>query len=249
MLRSQNDTVRELVDINSLNLSYIKEDLGVIRIGAATPLQKIIDNPDIKNLYGGILHQAALQTHHARMLRNASTIGGEIITTNPLSILYCSLLVLQAQVRIAGGEEFALAMNIFLNKKELAGGLLMEILIPYVKQHTYAGVATVATDGKSLPVICACVRLSLRNGKCENVKIALTGTEKVPQRFHLAESLLEERQLTNSTIELVADSVYKNYSPIADALASQEFRKHTSRLVAKKALMNCLDAIEDELMS
>ncbi len=248
LVLSQNDTVHELVDISSLKLNYIKEDMGVVRVGSTSPLQKIIDHPTIKKLYGGILCEATRLTHRSRMLRNCSTIGGELVTTNSLSVLYCALLVLQAQVRIAGGEEFALAMNIFLNKKTLAGGLLMEILVPHLKRDTYTGIAPISTDGKSSPLICACVRLSLQNGVCKNVKIALTGTEKVPQRFQNAETLLEDRKLTSGNIELAADAVYKSIKPISDNLASQEFRKEVSRLVVKKALNQCLESAEDESM-
>ena len=249
LLSSRNDTLRELVDINGLSLSYIKEDLGVIRVGATTTLQRLVGSPLIQRLYGGVLAKAAQLTRPTRMIRNLSTMGGELVTSNSLSVLYCLLLALQAQVRIAGGEEFALAMNIFLNKKDLAGGLLMEILIPHLKHHTYAGLASIATTEKSTPVICACVRLSLRNRTCREVKIALTGTKKVPQRFQAAEARLEENKLSNANIEMVAESVYKNYKPVADALASQEYRKETCRLVVKKALLQCLESAEEEMVA
>lgn len=245
ILASQNDAVREIVDIGALNLDYIKEDMGVIRVGAATPLQKIIDNPTIKKIYRETLCEATRLTHHSRLIRNQSTIGGELVTTNSLSVLYCVLLILQAQVRIAGGEEFALAMNIFLNKKDLSGGLLMEILIPYLKRSTYTGIAKIPANGKSNPLICACVRLSLQNGVCKDVKIALTGTQKVPQRFQVAEKHLEDRKLTDGNIELVSDAVYNSINPISDHFASQEFRKEVSRLVVKQALNQCLQSAED----
>lgn len=245
---SDDDTVRELVDVSALNLNYVKEEIGLIRVGATTPLQRFIENPVIKMLYGGMLYHATLLTQQSRMLRNVSTIGGELVTTHPLSVLYCALITLQSQVRIAGGEEFALAMNIFLNKKSVEGGLLMEILVPCLKHQTYAGMSFISSTRKSNPIICACVRLSLQGGKCKDVKISLTGCEKVPKRFHSAEIVLDGRELNNTSIELAADAVYKNYTPISDTLASSEFRKEVCRIVVKNALVKCLDSAETDLI-
>lgn len=247
LVPSQNDTVKELVDITGLDLDYIKEDMGVIRVGATTPLQKLVEEPLIRKMYNGIVSQAVSLTHHSRMLRNMSTIGGELITTNALSILYCVMLVLQAQVRIAGGEEFALAMNIFLNKKGIAGGLLMEVLIPYIRNRTYAGMGSISQPHQPSPLIFAGARLSLNKGLCENVKIALTGSERVPQRIPAAETLMAGRRLSSETIELVASRVYESYQPMTDSLASEEYRKEVSRLVVKKALTQCLEQAEEEL--
>ncbi|NIR70383.1 hypothetical protein GWN42_12290 [candidate division KSB1 bacterium] len=247
LVRSHNETVQELVDISSLRLNYIKEDVGLIRVGATTPIQELIENPKISNLSDGILTAAAFQSYYSRMIRNVATIGGELVQSNPLSVLYCALLVLQAQVRIAGGEEFALAMNIFLNKKGLNGGLLVEVLIPKMADRTYAALSTIQPDPKSPPIIAACSRLTLHKGLCRNVKIGVTATAKIPQRMQEAEIQLEEQRLSNANIESAAETVYDTYQPISDHLAGEEYRKEVVRLVVKKALNTCLELAEEDL--
>lgn len=247
LTRAENDTVQELVDITSLDLHYIREGAGMLRIGATTPLQRIIESPNVKNLCNGILSEAALLSQHSKMIRNVSTLGGELVSTTPLSVLYCALLALQAQVRITGGEEFALAMNIFLNKKGLDGGLLIEILIPRTERGTYAAVSDISTSPQAPPLVAACTRLSLKDGRCHDVKIALTGTDRVPQRQQQAEILLEGQPLTNANLQTVADKVYKEYQPVSDALASEEYRKEVGRLVVKKALKRCWQHAEEDL--
>ncbi|MFQ5605553.1 MAG: FAD binding domain-containing protein [bacterium] len=244
LVRSQNDTVQELVDITALNLDYIKNEQGLIRIGATTTLQKLIASPEIKHQPLAIIEAAARLTQPSKTIRNVSTLGGELITSHSLSLLYCALLVLQAQVRITGGEEFALAMNIFLNKKDLAGGLLMEVLIPINRDPTFAGLAAFAIGQPPQPAIAACARVSFQKGRCINAKIAITGTNNVPQRLHIAENCLEDKALTDANIELAAGNVYDIYQPISDELASAEYRKEVSRLVIKKALLNCLENVE-----
>ncbi len=247
LVPSQNDTVQELVDITELELNYIKNETGSIRIGATTTLQEMIESPVLNNLYNSITTKAALCTHHSIMIRNVSTIGGELVSTNPLSVYYCALLVLQAQVRIVGGEEFALAMNIFLNKKDLAGGLLIEIIIPRLKVNSFTGMASITTNKQSIPLICACVRLSFKKGLCQNVKLAMTGFPNVPQRLPQVEALLEGQPLTNANIEIVSAQIYKMYNPISDNLASAEYRQEVSGLVMKNALRQCLENAEAEM--
>lgn len=247
LVNTENDTVQELVDITSLGLRYIREDAGTFKIGATTNLQTIVSNPQIQHCCHGILSEAVVLDKHARTLRNIATLGGELLSSTPLSVLYCALSVLQAQVRMTGSEEFALAMNIFLNKRPLTGGLLIEIIVPKTEPQTYAAIASISTNSRKSPALASCVRLCVKNGNCHHVKIGLTGTEKVPQRQFDTENVLEGKSLTNQNIEIAADTVYKEYKPITDSLASEEFRKEACGLVVKKALTQCLKYAEEAL--
>ena len=245
LLQTQNNIVQELVDITGLELNYINNKDGLIRIGATTPLQKLVESQKSKNLANGIVSQAAQLSHQSKMIRNVSTLGGELVATNSLSTLYCALLVLQAQVRIVGGEEFALAMNIFLNKKNLGGGLLVEVIIPAMEPQTYAALAPIFHTGR--PLICACVRISLSKRKCQIAKIAITSTERVPQRLHEIEEYLEGKTFTTAIIETAADKAAGQYIPVSDSLASKEYRKEVSRSAVKKALLQCLEHAESDI--
>ncbi|MCH6560305.1 hypothetical protein IH799_08130, partial [candidate division KSB1 bacterium] len=72
-------------------------------------------------------------------------------------------------------------------------------------------------------------------------KIAITGTERVPQRLHEIEEYLEGNSFTTANIETAADKASEQYVPISDSLASKEYRKEVSRSVVKKALLQCLE--------
>lgn len=245
LAKSQNYIVQELVDITSLELDYIKQEDGLTRIGATTTLQQLVESRDLDNPAIGIVSQAARLCHNSKMIRNVSTLGGELVSTDSFSTLYCALLVLQAQVRIVGGEEFALAMNIFLNKKNLGGGLLVEIIIPAIEPQTFAAIAPIFQNQK--PLICACTRITLKKGKCTSAKIAITGTARVPQRLHQIEKLLENNELTSATIQTAAEKASEHYAPISDSLASKEYRKEVSRVVIKRALLQCLQDAEQDV--
>jgi len=135
------------------------------------------------------------------MVRNVATLGGELVTSGPLSVLYCAFLILQAQVRIAGGEEFALAMNIFRNKKQLSGGLLVEVLVPPPQPETHAALYAIMSHRVPKPLICAAARITHSEHDCTSAKIAITGTQGVPQRLHEAEKVLEGKPLIADNIK------------------------------------------------
>jgi carbon-monoxide dehydrogenase medium subunit/2-furoyl-CoA dehydrogenase FAD binding subunit len=204
LVNCQNNVVQELVDITGLDLNYLRLGQGTIRIGATTSIQSLASSVDLDNLTDGLLPQAARLTNRSILFRNAATLGGELVTTTSLSPLYCALLVLQGQVRLAGTEEFALAMNIFLKKKGLQGGLLVETVIPMLEEDTYTGIASLM-DGGTLPTICACARVSVAQGRCHSVKIAVTGSERVPSRLHEAEDVLEGKAFTSANIVMTTD--------------------------------------------
>ncbi len=246
LVKSPNDIVQELVDIKDLGLDYIKEESGGIRLGATITLQKLVESPIVNEVANGVLSKAAGMCNRSRMIRNVSTLGGELVTAGPLSVLYCALLILQAQIRIVGGEEFALPINIFLNKKGLGGGLLVETLIPAFKETTVAALVPIGTESTDA-LACAGARVTFQKGSCQNVKIAITGCEKIPQRLHEAEVVLEGKPLTGPNIEAAAETAHQLYRPISAPLASEEYRKEVSRSLVKKALVQCLESAEDQL--
>lgn len=246
LVKTDNAIVQELVDITALDLDYIQENHGVVRIGATTPIQKIVEAPELKTAFQEVLSEAARLTHVSKMVRNAATIGGELATTGPLSVLYCVLLVLQAQVRIAGGDEFALAMNIFKDKKDLNGGILVEVLVPRLRENTFVAQHTILQNN-ARPIITGAARVTVSRGKCHDVKLALSGTGRCPQRLHKLEEMFENQEFNAPTIEVMADEITRHYHPRTDALATEEFRKETGRIVLKKALLHCLDQAEENL--
>lgn len=246
LVKSPNSIVQELVDIGSLGLGYIKEESGGIRLGATVTLQKLVESPTVNEVLNGVLSKAARMSNRSRMVRNMATLGGALVTAGPLSVLYCALLIMQAQIRIAGGEEFALPINIFLNKKGLGGGLLVETLIPVFKEATTAALVPIATENTDA-VACAGARVTLTKGLCREVKIAITGCERVPRRIHEAELALEGKPLTSPNIEAAAETAHQVYRPISGPLASEEYRKEVCRSIVKKALVQCLENAENRL--
>lgn len=244
LVKSRNNIVQELVDITNLPLNYIKVTDNEVRLGATSTMQTLVESPVLARTTSGLLSKAALLSNRSKAIRNQSTLGGELISSGPLSVFYCALLVMQAQVRIAGGEEFALAMNIFLNKRGLGGGVLVETIIPRFAENTYAAMVTIGAENENA-LICACARLTFKQSACHDVKLALSGTEPVPQRLGQVENLLEGETFNSTSIAQASDLAYECYHPYSDWLASEEYRKEVSRSLVRRTLEQCLSQAED----
>jgi len=244
LMRSRDPNVREVVDIRDLGLDYVSQSQGVVRIGAATTLQRLVEDPRVRNIANSVLAEAAQHSHRSRLIRNRATVGGDLVSSGPLSVLYTALLALQAQIRVAGGKEFALAMNIFLSKKGLGGGILTEILIPALEPRTFAALMPLVVPGIPVPVVCVACRVTFEHGHVTDPKIAVSGLSPVPQRMQAVEWGLEGEQLTEKTILVAGDRVARSIEPISDDYASADFRREVSSFLVRKALERCLDLAE-----
>ncbi|ARM77001.1 hypothetical protein B6F84_00995 [Acidianus manzaensis] len=81
-----------LMDINNLDLRYIKEEDGKLRIGALTTHNEVAS---IKTLSKVALTIADLQ------VRNRGTIGGSLANADPSANYYPALLVLDAKIKLS----------------------------------------------------------------------------------------------------------------------------------------------------
>ena len=244
LMRSRDPNVREVVDMRDLGLDYVNESQGVLRVGATTPIQKLADDPRVAEVGDGILAEAARWSHRSILIRNMATIGGDLVSSGPLSVLYTALLALQAQVRIAGGKEFALAMNIFLNKKGVGGGILTEVLIPELPANTFSALMPLVVPYAPEPILCVACRITFERGYVTEPKIAVSGLSPVPQRMPAVEWALEGEQLTEKTILLAGDRVAHTIEPVTDAYASADYRREVGAFLVRKALEHCLDLAE-----
>lgn len=244
LMRSRDPNVREVVDMRDLGLEYIKLSQGILRIGATTRIEQLVESPEVVNFGDGILATAARWSHPSKLIRNVATVGGDLVSSGPLSVLYTAFLVLQAQVRIAGGKEFALAMNIFLNKKGLGGGILTEVLVPALEPNTVCALMPLVVPYAPAPILCAACRLTFERGCVTDPKIAVSGLRPVPQRIQSVEWALEGEQLTERTILEAGDRVAKTIEPISDPYASSDYRREVSSFLVRKALEQCRDLAE-----
>ena len=116
-----------VVDLQSLDLDGISHDGELIRIGATTTLQQIVDDPNTPELLRHLAHREAPNT-----IRNAATIGGAVASAHPESGLVAGLLAIGAEVTLVepAGEKSIGIEEVLSDRSALEGGIITSLSVP-----------------------------------------------------------------------------------------------------------------------
>ena len=237
-------SVRYLVDVTRLRLDYIKRQRGGWAIGATTTMATLEHSRVIQRLANGVLALAA-STCGSVQNRNLATLGGNLANASPAGDTAVPLLVLDAEVVMAGPKgRRRLPLSQFfrgVRKTALNGALLVEIFIPKLLRApvawSFQKLGRVESD---ISVVNAAVSLALdKQGRCIWVRIAMGAVAPAPVRMVQAEKLLEGKRLDRAVVEEASEQVSKDVSPITDVRASESYRREMSRVLVRRALVEC----------
>jgi carbon-monoxide dehydrogenase medium subunit len=227
---------RLLIDIGEIGaMSYIREEGGVIAIGALTRHHDLA-NSDVLRERCGIVAYAAAQIGDPQV-RHRGTIGGSMAHGDPAADLAGVLLALDAEFVARagdGGERTCPAAEFFRSVFTTALGpqdVLTEIRVPassgrwaYLRCATRAidwatvGVATVAAD--------------------DGVKVGLVSMGATPLRATAVETALAN----GADLAEAADTADQGTNPRSDLDGSADYRRHMARVLTRRALQQVLAA-------
>jgi carbon-monoxide dehydrogenase medium subunit len=225
-------------------LRGIERREGDIWIGALTTITDLIDSELIAETLP-ILAETA-PTMASVQVRNLATVGGNLSNAAPSADMAPPLLVLGAQVKVAGpgGSRTLCLHDFFLGPGETALGgdeMVTGILVPleegwragYRKlEHreamdtSVAGVAAAvkpAPGGDGAPV-------------WEDVRVALGAVAPIPFRSAKVEEELKGQPATVERIERAAELAAEDSRPISDLRGPAWYRRHLIRVLARRLL-------------
>lgn len=232
-----------VIDLTALDLRYIRQNADSLSIGAATPIHDLEKAAETKIFADGMLAECA--AHFAGLqIRNMATIGGNIVNAIPSADVPPPFLALDAQVRIFGKEERVIPLrDFFLDVREtvLGDDLLVEVIVPIPPENARGRFLKVARTPGDIATVNVATLLQEKDGKCENVRIALGAVYPTPLRAVKAEEFLIGNDLSMTSIEKAAQIVGDEVKPISDHRASAAYRKQMSILLTKRALMSSIE--------
>lgn len=238
-------SIRYLVDVTRLGLSYVRRKGKNLVIGATTTMSELERSPVITALAGGMLSKAA-STCGSVQNRNMATVGGNLANASPAADTATPLLVLEAQLVLAGskGRRKVPLSDFFTGpcKTVLGGALLVEIIIPAPPRGGHAGWSfqKLGRNEADISIVNAAAGLQLdAHGNCKWARLALGAVAPTPLRIKSAESLLAGQPLDAKLIERAAEEVARRVRPISDHRASGEYRREMSKVLARRALRDC----------
>lgn len=242
---------RHLVDLSGLGLSYVCQDNGLVKIGAMTTFQEILESDIVRRDLACLAESAA--EIGAVQTRNMATVGGNICSAVPSADSAPPLLVLDAQVKLAGCQgERVLPLNRFFSgpKKNVLqpGEFLVEIQVPVPPARTGTRFLKIGRrKAMTLAVVNAAARVSLAADArgIENVRIAMGAVAPVPMRAEKAEGILRGREPSEASFERAAELAAEEIAPIGDLRASAAYRRQVTQVLVKRSLIQAWQRAEE----
>lgn len=243
-LRRHRIAPEHIIDISGLReLAGIRETADDLAIGALT-LHKTIETSELLRQRMPMLIEAA-RLVGGHQVRNAGTIGGNIVNASPAADTVVPLTAAAARLVLAGlsgRREIALA-DFLLGPGRVrldAGEVLTEILI---KKPPAGTASAFLKSGRrramEISVVAVAASLRIVDGRCRDVRIALGAV--APQIFRAisAEAALEDQPPLLENFAAAGKAAAAAASPRSDVRASAAFRSVLVERRVRRALEVC----------
>jgi carbon-monoxide dehydrogenase medium subunit len=236
--------VVDLSGIPALRALHAGDREGV-RIGAAVTARALERDPRILASYPAIAESGALVG--SVQVRNLATVGGNLCNAAPSADMAPPLLALDAEAVVAGpaGQRRVPLASFFRGVRQTAlapDELLLEIVVPAPGARS-GGQYLRHTPRRELDIAVVGVasQVTLTDGVCGTVRIALASVAPTPIRALAAEQALAGQPPTPELIERAADLAVDAARPISDQRGSADFRRHLVRVLTRRTLATALE--------
>jgi len=230
-----------LVDIARIkDLSYIREEDGQIRIGAATTHYQI-ESSDLLKQICPLLPDCASHIGDVQV-RNKGTIGGSVAHADPAGDWPAAIIALNAEMVAVSksGERTIKADDFFVDLLTTAlepGEILREIRIAKTNGRTGHAYAKMHHPASGFAVVGVAASLSLNgDGGCERASIGITGVSSKAYRANAVESALNGVKLDAQAISNAASHAADGIDINGDLFASADYRRHLASVYTRRAI-------------
>ena len=229
-----------VVDLGRIpELRGVRDEGDVLAIGAMTTHDDVTREPLIRQ--HALLLAEAASTVADPQVRHLGTFGGALAHADPAGDMPAPALALDAQFVVAGsgGRRTVPASEFFVDLFTTAVAedeLLVEVRVP---KHTgwgahYEKFSRVA-QAWSIVAVAAAVRVE--GGVVQEAKVALTNMGLVPLRAAAVEQALVGREATPEAIRDAAALAAQGTSPMSDANADEDYRRHLATVLTGRAVL------------
>ena len=233
-------TPGQLVDIGRIaDLNYIREDKGVLRIGATSTHFQVESSAVVRSRCP-LLAEAAAHIGDLQV-RNMGTLGGSIAHADPAADYPASLLALEARVALVtakGQRELPIA-DFFVDTFTTAlqpGEIIREVIVPVEEQSVGTSYQKMLQPASGFAIVGVAARVRKSGGKVAMARVGVTGLSGKPFRATGVEKALEGTSGSASDVQKAAGSVADGVDANSDLHASADYRKHLARIYTMRAL-------------
>ncbi|GBC70087.1 Carbon monoxide dehydrogenase medium chain [archaeon HR01] len=227
-----------VVDLSGVSsLRYIRREKGYFLIGGRATVKDLVECGLFDERYGAI--KLLGRYFGVEPTRVMATVGGNLASGGERDLPQI-LEVLGARVKLVRKEGSRVAGPLGL---QLAGDeIISEIVFPELGVRTYTWFSKFekrAANG--IGVVTAAVYLKLgEDGSVDDVRLTLNRVRgRTPGRLYKTEKALRDGRLDDDTLSHVMEVLDDEISPASDFRASASFRKHISKVLVVRSLMEC----------
>jgi len=230
-----------LIDLNRIPaLAYIREEAGMVLIGAMTRQRQLEFSPVIRERLPLLAEAIGLVGHLPT--RSRGTIGGSIAHADPSAEIPMVLQALEGDVVAQGmrGTRRIKAADLFrapLTTALEADEILTEIRLPVMPVKSGYAVEEFSRRHGDFAIAAIAATVLRAGDGCATARLATSGIGPVSARLRAAEAVLERDGLGAAAIEKAAKLAAASVEPITDHNASAEFRRHLTDVLARRALL------------
>lgn len=218
-----------------------------LRIGAAVPCTRLREHPLVRRHYPALAEACGLVG--SVQIQNRASLGGNICNAAPSADTVPPLLVYGAWAvvgSVRGQRELPLE-SLFLGPGKTAleaDEMVVNISLPLPPPASHACYLRF-TPREEMDIAVAGVAslLQVQGGRCTRARIALSAVAPTPLRAREAEMALEGREPSREALQEAADLAARACSPITDVRGSAEYRRALVRVLTRRTLERCLEAL------
>jgi carbon-monoxide dehydrogenase medium subunit len=235
-----------LIDIGRIQgLSYIREENGVVAVGALTTYATLAHS-DVIRRHFALLSDAASVIGDPQV-RNRGTIGGAVSHADPAADMTAIVMALKADIVVKGpnGERTVKADDFFVDVFTTAleqGEIVTELRFAVPPAHTGSAYMKLENKASHYAVVgCAAVITLDQDGTCSAASLAVTGASVKPTRASATESALVGQQLDDATVAEAASHAADGLELVSDIHGSQAYRGDMTKVMMRRAILKAAE--------
>jgi carbon-monoxide dehydrogenase medium subunit len=229
---------------NIKELEYLKHN-GRLEIGPLTTITAMRESEVVRKRYPS-LYDAA-EWFGTPQIRNMATVGGNVCRSSPSSDMVAPLIALDAMLRLVGHkgertipvEEFATGSG----ENVLDCEILKEIIVPQQEEPFGTAFIKLKRSSADLAKVSCAVRIRMKNGQCEDIRIVLGAVADKVFRAKAAEEVMRGEKITDAVIEEAGKRASQEAQPITDVRSTAEYRVQMIRVLAKRMIYSSLEML------
>lgn len=225
-----------LIDLQKLELSDIRADGGLVKVGATTTLTAVLESPLVAPILHGVIPDMLVHVG-SPLLRNVATLGGHL-ARGKLSDIVPVLIAADTRVSWLGdGERSATLAEYYGNGAYLTDHVLHTIDIPVWNATTSAGFTRFARAAFDLAIVNVATRVSLNEAIEATSACVVIGN--APGPFVLApeaEEALVGRPFSLTTIDEASRFAARAPGISGDGRAAEDYRRHLAGVLTRRSL-------------